>query len=1250
MKTIRHKFSIGAALAAGAIVWFLYGHLQPVGNRMSEQARRGVFDPFTVEQQLLAKLQQAQLSATEARQLKRDIEKVREKANKTFRPSENPGDFHDALARLKVTKEGDIYPKDYKIRALRKARRRTAVRKAGGDALFATTPLPWQERGPGNVSGRSRAAIVDFADPTGNTWFIVTTGGGVWKTNDAGATWQLKSPELTVLSTSAIAQSKSNPDVIYVGTGMGYGRVVELVGNGIWKSIDHGETWTQLASTANGELLEAVNRIVVDPQDENIVLACTNDSFAHLYVKGGVRKSGIFKSVDGGQSWRQLYDSDLALGTTTDNRIQQIVANPENFSTLYASVNEVGVIKSTDAGETWFVSANNFALPGDLGNPTSGGFGLAGISVRIELAIAPTDTARIYAAVERPRGIADLMMSVDAGASWALVNDTGGDPNWFNSFGASGATGAYTAGWFDNTIAVHPFDENVVFVGGVNIYRLDIDPVNNLRTSTLSAFWLGGAGVPSVHADHHDLKMIPVNATAGTFRILQTGDGGVAHSPDGGVNWTRITGQNTTQFYGADKKPGEDVYIGGMQDNNTYVSPPNPGPNSNWAFASGGDGFEAIWSPARTNEVIGSAQNGNYFKSRDGGVTFTPLPAAKAGAAPFISKIAGSDIDPDLIFTIGLNGVNRSDDFGESWVLTPIQGNWIGYRPFDNVEVSVADPQVVWISSRLDIDPPSGLRGGNHVSSDGGLTFSEISANFPTNVTESSGIGTHPLDRNTAYYLFSAPGRPKVLKTTDLGQTWQDISGFGATGSSSNGFPDVAAFSLLVMPFNPDIIWVGTEIGLFISEDGGLTWDMANNGLPTVSIFDMKIVDDQVVVATYGLGVWSVTLPELAGYSPPQLTLAPRLRPVFQDFSTNAITIPFDLRSGYDSTTVFLDGTVLTKLGANAAPEERVESFMPSGPGTFTLSVSSYKEGRVFSSASRSVTTVILPDAVTSLEQNFDDAQFSDFLAQGLSISTPAGFNSPVVSSPHPYPNGTTLALVLTTPVIISTGELSYDEIAIVEPGVNGVTDYRNTNFFDFCVVEGSKDGLNWKTVVPGYDARDRAEWLTAFNTGATITPALFQNRSVTIPDSIFAPGDTVFFRFRLFADAGVAGWGWAIDNLQVQPGVTSVADGGESVPRAFSLAQNYPNPFNPTTTINYTVAKTSRIKLNVYNIMGQHVRSLLADETQSAGTYSLQWDGRNDLGSQVASGTYIYRIEVKDPETNGARQFVRSRKMLLLK
>ena len=221
----------------------------------------------------------------EARQISRLLEDMRRKKEKGSKKTENPSAFYEALAELKTSHDGKTYAKNYKAFELKKARNRDAtLYKTSGSRSSSMEVLPWQERGPGNVSGRVRGIVIDAADASGNSWFIATIGGGVWKTSDAGATWQHKTPELTIYSTSAIAQSKSNPDVLYVGTGMGYGRIVELVGNGIWKSIDHGETWAQLPSTANGELLEAVNRMVVDPNDENVVLVCSNDSFAHFYI------------------------------------------------------------------------------------------------------------------------------------------------------------------------------------------------------------------------------------------------------------------------------------------------------------------------------------------------------------------------------------------------------------------------------------------------------------------------------------------------------------------------------------------------------------------------------------------------------------------------------------------------------------------------------------------------------------------------------------------------------------------------------------------------------------------------------------------------------------------------------------------------------------------------------------------------------------------------------------------------------
>lgn len=1169
------------------------------------------------------------------------IDQINFKTKQKYLKEENPGALLEAIKEIKTAYDGTTFSPDYKTKELKKAESRKSLLKSTG----INETLPWIERGPGNVSGRTQQVLVDPADPAGNTWFAATVGGGIWKTSNAGSTWENKTPALSALSTTCIAIAASNHNIMYAGTGMGFGRVVDLAGSGVWKSNDHGETWFQLQSTANNELLAAINRIVVDPNNENIVLVCSNDDYTSFGPNGGERKSGIFRTTDGGNNWTKVYDPDVSLGTATDNRIQQIVSNPQNFNTLYAAVNEVGVIKSTNGGLTWFVSANNFALPQDIG-ANEGTY--QGISTRVELAISPTDTSRIYAAVERPFGIADLYMSKNSGATWTLVDDTGNDPNWFATNGTSGAV-AYTAGWFNNTIAVSPYNADIVFVGGVEIYRININSVNSTRTTSKIA------STQQVHADHHDLKIIPVNQSTNQFRILNANDGGVSISNNGGNSWAQITGIGSTQFYGVDKKPGADAYIGGLQDNGTWISPDNTNINSNWSFVIGGDGFEAAWNYNNPNLLIGDSQNGNYSRSIDGGATWIAIPDAKAGTAPFISKIASSDIDADLVFTVGSTGLKRSDDFGASWTLTTLGTNWLGFRAFDNVKISTADPQIVWATSRLDFKPFIGKRGGIHVSSDGGLSFDEVSQNFPSTVTESSGLGFDPFDRNTAYVLFSAAGTPKILRTSDLGETWTDISGFSSpTGQlnksasyneSSNGFPDVATYSLLVMPYNTNIIWAGTEIGLFISEDGGATWNIADNGLPRVGIFQMFIQDRQVVVTTYGRGVWTVNLPELENYNPPVVTLAPRMNHLVQNTSGD-VSIKLDLRSPYDSTRVFINSEYYKTISANNSAISDEVIIPISGQATITASAISYKNGIEYKTPSKSITAfpVVIQDTYAN---NFNSPlSINDFTGTGFSITTTAGFQNPALHSAHPYGTGQDFIIRLISPIRVAASGaiMQYDDIALVEPGT--VSDYRDPLFFDYVIVEGSVDGINWLPLSDGYDATYATLWLTAFNLSiignnstAVGNSTMFRTHTINLLHT-FSAGDIVFIRFRLSSDPLAVGWGWVIDNINIQNSVTAVGVISK-IPTEFSLEQNYPNPFNPSTNIKYSLPAESNVVLKIFDITGQEIKTLV-DEFQSSGYKAINWNGTNNVGQPVSSGLYVYRIE--------AGKFVESKKMILLK
>jgi photosystem II stability/assembly factor-like uncharacterized protein len=1259
------------------------------------------------------------------------------------------------INRLMRTKDGSAaptYKPNYKMTELMKL-------KQNSFSMKKTQSLNWVERGPGNVGGRTRGIVVDPGDPTKNTWYVGSVSGGVWKTTNAGASWRHLTEEVPNLATTTIAQSKSNPNVIYVGTGEGYFNADAVMGDGILKSTDRGETWTQLSSTATNPDFSYVNRVIVDFNNENIVIAGTNN--------------GIFKSTDGGATWFKKYSAS--------GSVQQVVANPLNFNTLYASDNGKGIMKSTNAGETWFAT-DNASLSGS----------------RFEFAIAPSDTNVLYVSAET--GVGGVLYGTsNGGQKWQKIDIASGtDVDWLNG-----------QGWYDNTIDINPYDAYEVYVGGIDVWRMkinssfvkgitsidkihidstftftpsnlpfengglgtgndywktdflstndffnveirfgsskkqnaarfmntgieykdyqevpfevwdvtnnrqlmvsfqDVDKNNtfNLRASrgdiihihnvdynasvvpdsiaklkgakyknsfvvvfrmVVGVTWnaaalpnatlrinvgdvpvLNRTAVPitdgynqyagtqaNIHVDQHNIVCVPMNDATKTFRIINGNDGGVALSNDNGNTFVEVGDNeyNTTQFYGVDKMKGFQAYMGGTQDNGTFLSNPNNGPatsSTKYDYVIGGDGFEVVWNFKDPMKMIGASQYNGLVRTTDGWQSYD-IPTrgfpdrGNSAKSPFISKIAGSKIDPDLLFVITRDGVYRSDNFAETWSLVPITTSFQsgGYFTFAQVVISNATPQVVWAGAYMGTD------GKMQVSKDGGLTFKAVN-NYSSPMGLVSGFDTDPVDPATAYATFSVQGAPKILRTTNYGTSWTDITGFGSGAPSSNGFPDVATYCVVVMPYNTNIIWAGTEIGLIESTDNGASWHLANNGLPAVSIWDMKIVDDEVVVATHGRGIWSVKLPELANYNPPAVPLAPRINGnVFQ--TGNGIAINASLRSAYDSTQVLVNGTRVYSIGANAE-KDSVISFAYLGTGSKTFQLNSFKDGVSYKSAPNTIELVELLASRNGYVSDFNTTN-TDF-SGNMTIKTESGFTNAAIHTPHPYGTNIDYIYLLRIPIVVAENNatLTYDDIAIVEPGDPGSV-YGNTNFWDYVIVEASKGG-NWIPLLDGYDCRADSRWLNAYNAGGSGTPAMWKSHSVNLRN-FFNAGDEIIIRFRLYADQYVDSWGWAIDNLSIQPMYVGVED--EVIPTKFELSQNYPNPFNPTTSIKFSLAKESKVSLKVFNNLGEEVAELV-NGNKSAGIYRINFNASN-----LASGIYYYRLEAGD--------FVQTRKMILLK
>ena len=1283
--------------------------------------------------------------------------------------------YHQAI-RSRSGEKDIPYETGYQVAEFRKARA-SARRK-----VRLRTPLPWIERGPANVGGRTRGLLVDPADPTHQTWYAGSVGGGVWKTEDAGVSWRHLTEGLPNLSTSHLAMATSNPDIIYLGTGEGYSRL-GLNGSGLWKSTDRGETWEQLPATAgDGLRFGNVMRIAVNPADPDELLICTRSS--RYWDDRDDPQGFILKSRDGGQSWSSQYESERA--------IQHIIPDPTDFNTFYAAVDSLSILKSTDAGETWR----------EILDVSDRRFG------RMELGIAPSDPNFVYFSAESLDNDFELFRSSDSGQSWTRV--IGADEE--NDFGAVFGNGQ---GWYDNTIAVHPYDPEIVFVGGagpilqiftseqtadvvvnkvgneaeflelipfpgsapglrfpedlrfdsgvepadyvdieirfgpgrsqrihrffaeaddlsglyrgydslpfevwdvendrqlmagftdenddgewslrqVNSSTLEAEAIlvypipydaeepdgrirEDMNFNTLFSLFIGtpdggqidfdqvgpaaitvdlesllsglilpitdgygqypdyGISGKGVHVDHHNLLLIPVNQATRTFYILNANDGGVAFSRDGGQTFVQtgssfdigldniLLGYNTAQFYGIDKMNGADRYVGGTQDNGSWVSGRDPGAASEWAEAPSGDGFEAAWHYRDSLLVIQSSQFNSLRKSTNGGISWQRL--RLPGGGPFLTRLANSKQEPDLLFAVSDAGVLRSEDFGDNWEVIEMDEQWVSHVFGPPIEISLANPAIVWTGNGISEEDKV------FVSRDGGSTFSATAGYSGAEMGRVTGIATHPTDLGTAYLLFSQSNGPKILKTTDLGESWTDLSGFnGNQPDSDNGFPDVATYCLLVMPFDTNRIWVGTEIGLFESLDGGQSWLLAESGLPATAVWEMKIVNDEVVVATHGRGIWTVALPELLGYEPFGVLRAPAVA-VFGDGFNGLLEGTFSINGVYDSTKVRVEierengqMTVsdLFELPANEELSEQTFSAQIDGlpPDTILnarVRIVAYKSGSSLEGSSSFLLYSVEEEAVGFYENDFSMNQ-GDFARLGFNILQPGGFSSPALHSLHPYPNLSDLQSILRRPIEVDAENslLTFDEIVLVEIGDTDV--FGEPDFFDFVAVEATKDrGRTWRTLA-GYDSQERETWLEAYFFDDPGNPSLVYGREIDLLEH-FSPGDTIYLKFRLFSDRFLQGWGWMVDNLLIgDPSTSSIETGREEYP-AVSV---FPNPARNWLQLKLSLPDDSSVTATVFGLDGkQWSRHLL---------------GRRGAGTTVAgidvaalpAGTYLLEV-----------------------
>jgi photosystem II stability/assembly factor-like uncharacterized protein len=734
------------------------------------------------------------------------------------------------------------------------ARRRGAVGFAG-----VTT---WEEIGPDNVGGRTRALVIDPTNP--QVMYAGGVAGGVWKTTNGGGSWSALDDTMLNLAVTSLAMDPNDPQTIYAATGEGFFNIDSVRGLGIFKTTDGGATWTQLAGTVSGVPTGAfyyVNDVVISPNDSSRIYAAT--------------RTGVWRSSDAGASWEiaisngnQIADAPVksngsGVGCTELAIREDTGPGPDSDVLLaaFGSFDPDGLFRSTDGGDTW----TQLNLPGSQ---------TATVQGRMSLAIAPSDNDVMYVCMasndftQFAGTIVDVFRSTDGGNTWQARLASGNDANrtlLTNPLAfICGGSPQFAQGWYDNVIAVDPVDPDIVWVGGIDMFRSD-DAARNFE---IASYWFlsPGDGLYN-HADHHAIVFHPDYDGVNNTTMFTGNDGGVHKTdvaridlnldicptllPDTQIWQPLNNGYGVTQFYHGDSgPPTTSIYGGGTQDNGTNLITTTAG-NRSWIEISGGDGGYFFIDPRNTNVMYAATTSISIIKSTNGGNSFSSATSGIFDSGLFIAPYALDQTTPDILWAGG-NRPWRSTDAAESW-----QSAGAGFVPdgffaqTSAIAISESDNDVVYF----------GFNTGHIARTDNGLSDLPSWEIFgPLNGLPLFGyissIAIDPNDPQTAYASSSTFNVAHVLRTRDGGRNWESIDGIAFAG-----VPDIPVHWITLRECEPGTLFAGTELGVFASEDDGATWEPVNFGFPNTVVETLDWQGpDRLIAFTHGRGAFRAEL------------------------------------------------------------------------------------------------------------------------------------------------------------------------------------------------------------------------------------------------------------------------------------------------------------------------------------------------------------------------------------------------------
>ncbi|MEM7454984.1 MAG: hypothetical protein AAF456_11595 [Planctomycetota bacterium] len=702
--------------------------------------------------------------------------------------------------------------------------------------------LEWRHIGPMIMSGR----VTDIAKPTDKpfTFYVATASGGVWRTRNEGTDWEPIFDDAPSASVGTVAVDPSNADNLWVGLGESNIFRSSMAGVGVYKSTNEGRTWeySGLGDTQH------IARILIHPEDSNTVFvaACGNEYTTN-------KDRGVYKTTDGGETWTKvLYESDMAGAI-------DLVMDPSDPDTLYASMwHRIrrpwsdplpgpggGIYKSTDGGDSWTRLTNG--LPP---RNTSGRMGLAIAASNPDVVYVLVDSHEIERKAEEGERDAygrqrqdvlkgaEVYRSDDGGDSWQKVSEDGRTMKRLFS----------TYGWVFGQIRVDPNDLNTVYIMGVPLLK-STDGGREFKTLNYRG----------LHGDHHAMWIDPDNSDY----IINGNDGGINLSYDGGETWKNIENLPVVQFYNVcvDDADPFNVY-GSIQDNNSWRGPSNQRPGRsnpfNWTMVPGGEASYMQVDPDDQNTFYSESFYGSIMRSDLAtGETESIKPQPDDDTPLRGQWLAPFTLSPhnSRVVYHGMQYVFRSMDRGDNWVR--ISDDLTHNDPEKQGNISFAT-----ISTLSESPVKFGLLyagtddGRLHVTRDGGIEWNEIVDGLPEYKWVSR-VEASAFNEGTVYMTMNGKRdndfQVYVYRSDNYGETWEDIS---------EGIPGGPVNVIREDPWDGDVLYVGTDMGVYVSTDRGDSWNVLGKGIPITFVHDLAIQrrEKVMVAATHGRGMFTISI------------------------------------------------------------------------------------------------------------------------------------------------------------------------------------------------------------------------------------------------------------------------------------------------------------------------------------------------------------------------------------------------------